>query len=730
MDPIVGASRPRQVTIWLAIVSAAALLLAAMALVRPTLAQSTTTVQLHQDTPITSDDSEFGGECEGEDVPDGQVLFHFVLVNLDEGTAAGTLTATFENAGTVTVDASKVVAKGKTQHFDVIVDAPDTLLSASAMVEAQASTKVMLNLSHICVGEMEGSPTPTPTPTATATPTPTPTPTATATPTPTPTATPTPTPTPTATPTPTQSVGGEGSTEIEKLFCSSDQGTRTEFEVHEPIVPNGISAQSEEAPENGCSFGEASFTIYMADENGQPTGDAVTTVSTDANGHVTFQLQPGTYVIVEDASQASPTFPVEGGALTFIVVKNFQSGLVKVIKQFCEGAQDAVLFSINGSTVTGFDPDTCQPGDATFMIDDGATFTTSGGVALRFASVGAHTLTEVEPNEATSDEFQVALTAAGEFEPVTTITVFDVAGEQGTPTPTPTSSVGGETPTPTPTPTETATATPTPTMTATPTPTPTPTQTTGAETGMVMVMKHVCPAGMTLQEFNAIPTFAEKVQTCPVITLPGDEAAADARDASDLDDSPFADGTAAFGFSISTSAGTETLDDATFVPNPTTCPATGPCIETSFYEWSDVAAGNVTVTETTPPGDYHFGTVLFTPGSGDDATLVSASNGVIMLDTSKDPDASDGVMLHVYNLTGEGGVAPGTGTPAPSQPSMQQPPPEQGVQGSTGLPNTATTESTSDGTSSLLMLLAGTLLLGSLGTLAFANLEAYRKRRR
>jgi hypothetical protein len=149
-----------------------------------------------------------------------------------------------------------------------------------------------------------------------------------------------------------------------------------------------------------------------------------------------------------------------------------------------------------------------------------------------------------------------------------------------------------------------------------------------------------------------------------------------------------------------------------------------------------VPAGTVTVTETTPPANYHFGTVLFTPNSGDDAAFVSAANGVITLDTSKDATPDDGVMLHVYNLSGEGGVSPGTGTPAPT-PTPTAPvggpaTPEQGVQGGTGLPNTSTNVAASTGgpTGSLLALLAGALLLGSLGSLGALSIEARRRRHR
>ncbi len=71
--------------------------------------------------------------------------------------------------------------------------------------------------------------------------------------------------------------------------------------------------------------------------------------------------------------------------------------------------------------------------------------------------------------------------------------------------------------------------------------------------------------------------------------------------------------------------------------------------------------------------------------------------------------------------TPEGSVAPGTGTPAASNS------PEGGVKGGTGLPNTSTGGDAT--TSSMLALLAGLLLLTSLGSFAFANVKSARRRR-
>ena len=217
-----------------------------------------------------------------------------------------------------------------------------------------------------------------------------------------------------------------GFVEIDKLFCDSDEGTRTEFEVNDPIEP-GATAQTFDAPENGCEGGVAHFTIYAADEEGNPVGDPVLTTSTDATGSVTFELAAGDYVIVEDSSGASAVFTVEAGMLTIIEVTNFvddeeETGQVKVLKHSCTGDEDAVLFSIDGSPASGFDPDTCVDGTGTFQIDDGDSFTVNGEAVVT-ASVGSHTLSELSPMTGTSPSFEVELDA------ITTIHVFNVTGQ-------------------------------------------------------------------------------------------------------------------------------------------------------------------------------------------------------------------------------------------------------------------------------------------------------------
>ncbi len=232
----------------------------------------------------------------------------------------------------------------------------------------------------------------------------------------------------------------------------------------------------------------------------------------------------------------------------------------------------------------------------------------------------------------------------------------------------------------------------------TPSPTPTPTDTTGP-TGMVMVMKHVCPDEIQSQaDFDALGGFLAKVLTCPVITLPGDEGPAGALDADDdFFDQFVAGGTTSFNFSVDADGGTQDFDDATFIPakvceTDVNADANGDgmitadvCVEISHYGFEGVAQGDVTITESSPPAGFRFGAIEFTPDSGDEATLVDldADAGRISLDTSGDAD----VMVHVYNFadagpgeTPSGSVGGETGTP-----EITLPPTDALLEGSTAV---------------------------------------------
>jgi hypothetical protein len=102
------------------------------------------------------------------------------------------------------------------------------------------------------------------------------------------------------------------------------------------------------------------------------------------------------------------------------------------------------------------------------------------------------------------------------------------------------------------------------------------------------------------------------------------------------------------------------------------------CLDVSMYMFSPVAEGDVTVTQTSAPGDTRFGTIRFTPASTDDLALLSATGGVIEFDTTADTQVAepplpldeyndDVVVAHVYNFVGAGAEEmPSTATELPA----------------------------------------------------------------
>lgn len=134
----------------LVVLAVAALVVSFFAMARPTLADGTV-INLKESQENTSSDSQTSQDDCGEFGNTGSgVVWHFILNGLDEGTAAGSLTASFEDAGSIgpqTADA--VNADGKTQHFYVFTPTADTLITASAVVDT-ASDGGQLVLSHVC----------------------------------------------------------------------------------------------------------------------------------------------------------------------------------------------------------------------------------------------------------------------------------------------------------------------------------------------------------------------------------------------------------------------------------------------------------------------------------------------------------------------------------------------------------------------------------------------------
>jgi hypothetical protein len=194
-------------------------------------------------------------------------------------------------------------------------------------------------------------------------------------------------------------------------------------------------------------------------------------------------------------------------------------------------------------------------------------------------------------------------------------------------------------------------------------------------TATVMVMKHNCADVATMAEFEEVearaatnPTtpeaaFGPTVETvleCPTVVLPGDEQVAGA----------VAGGESTFDFSVSDADGTAVLSTDGMFAASAACETdvmydadrsaeldANVCLDLSHYAFEVSTNGPVTVTESAAPSGLVFGALRFTPGSGDEAALVSAANGEIVLDVAGDEDGM--IMLHVYNFATVDGEQPG-----------------------------------------------------------------------
>jgi hypothetical protein len=120
-----------------------------MYLVRPAYAGGTATLNPDH---VGTDSSQAQDQCDPDvPVPDGQVLWHFILNGLDPGiTSAIAGHFEFDSSGTVDVDSSKWNPGGDTHHFYVFTTGDDVLMGGTA--EIGDSDYNNFNLSHICHG--------------------------------------------------------------------------------------------------------------------------------------------------------------------------------------------------------------------------------------------------------------------------------------------------------------------------------------------------------------------------------------------------------------------------------------------------------------------------------------------------------------------------------------------------------------------------------------------------
>ena len=132
------------------VVALAALALSFYFAIRPAYAGGVATLNPdHVDT----DSSQAQDDCTGEDaVPDGEVLWHFILNGLDPGiTSAISGHFEFKFAGTINEDSSKWNVGGDTHHFYVFTTGDDVLKGATADIGDSEYNN--FNLSHICHGK-------------------------------------------------------------------------------------------------------------------------------------------------------------------------------------------------------------------------------------------------------------------------------------------------------------------------------------------------------------------------------------------------------------------------------------------------------------------------------------------------------------------------------------------------------------------------------------------------
>lgn len=210
----------------------------------------------------------------------------------------------------------------------------------------------------------------------------------------------------------------------------------------------------------------------------------------------------------------------------------------------------------------------------------------------------------------------------------------------------------------------------------------------------VVVMQHLCNADIQSNaDFKAVedkgaggqpggkgtlPGLVATVLACPTIVMNG-QAATDG----------ISGGQKAFDYTITDSAGAnDKLSDGMFMAaklcetdidldvNGDGKKSAATCLDVSMTGVSPIAEGAVSLTQTAP-ANTRFGTIRTTPASTDEKAVVSASNGKIELDTSKDTQVAspplplaeyndDVVVVHVYNFQNPAGM---------SDTSMAQPSP-------------------------------------------------------
>jgi len=225
--------------------------------------------------------------------------------------------------------------------------------------------------------------------------------------------------------------------EVEKIICAAAV-TDTTFEGPFYIPIQTLQTQGEDALDEGCRLGDATFTVWT-DPDMDGVGDELATspdltdgmFSTGSDGVAHVDLAPGWYVLDEPATElfegGTIRFEIREGTLTRIVVRNDvgeETAFVKVIKYFCDTESpedfedpwlviedDADAEDVTAELPSNFDD--CSLGgtngnpEAQFSLN-GSTFWTGvgagdedSGQAVVQVALDTYVLSEVDPMEVT-----------------------------------------------------------------------------------------------------------------------------------------------------------------------------------------------------------------------------------------------------------------------------------------------------------------------------------------
>ncbi|MGI8794546.1 MAG: hypothetical protein ACR2H3_15465, partial [Acidimicrobiales bacterium] len=448
---------------------------------------------------------------------------------------------------------------------------------------------------------------------------------------------------------------GGGTLEVDKTICYEEEAS-TFF--HPPVIRAPLGAQSLEEPAVGeCDLQPDGvyFEVFAdADMNGVADSETPMATGTTTDGVWNQPLDAGWYILVEPATADYPGGSIQfeildDGSFTIIRVDNDiavgeDTGTIKIFKFYCpfEAPEGLSNPAFNPEELDNF-RDCAQPSEqnelpeAVFAVG-GTEHPTDGGILLLELSLDTYTLAEVSP--LAGDGPDLVLDEAGE------IIIVNVFNFEAPPPP--------------------------------------------AEMVEVEIMKHLCADVSTVEQFEAIEAAAREeagstgleenedfaalaatVVNCPTIILSANVS---------MDEDPMAQ-VAEFDFTVLDANGQQILSSNSLFVDDKLCETdimvdvdnngsfdADVCLDTSYYRF-EVEDGIVTITETQDPdGSTGLGTIRFTPGSGDDLTLVGSiadveASGVITLDTRLDPDnsgegtpdeyADDLIMVHAYNFTAD-----------------------------------------------------------------------------